>query len=70
MYKIIDNQGGQLKRDRVYESLEEIKDDLQDFHSTDNENARQWSLIDCLEMGLWAITDMQGNEIDTNLITI
>jgi hypothetical protein len=71
MYKIVDLQGGDLKKDRIYTSLEEIREDLQNFHSQDYLFLDGYaSLLDLLEIGKWAITDMQGEEIEAEYISI
>lgn len=50
------------------QSLNEVHDDLKDFHNYDHETDK-WSLIDCLDIGNWSIINTStGEEIDYNLI--
>ena len=68
MYKIVDLQGGDLKKDRIYTSLEEIREDLQNFHAEELDGFT--SLLDLLYIGKWAITNIEDEEVETETISI
>jgi hypothetical protein len=55
MYKIIDLQGGELMSNRTFETLDEIRDTLANFHDIDEPLAHKMSLAELCEIGGWDI---------------
>lgn len=61
-YKLIDRQGGGLKKDNIYRSEDEVLDDLRSFHSADVENTDKMTLNDLLEIGEWELVKVDGGQ--------
>ncbi len=67
-YQILDRQiGGRLFGDgAVYDSLEEVRQQLVSYHSIDREGENDietLSLYDILEYGEWDVVDLEGNNV-------
>lgn len=61
MYKLIDKQGTGLKEDVLFESKEEVRKHLADFHNQDYEGEiplEKWTLEELLEYGSWDIVEI------------
>ncbi len=55
MYKIIDLQGGGLKKTEQHNTLESVRESLASFHSIDVENTELMTLVDLCEIGGWEV---------------
>lgn len=58
MYKIIDTQGQGTFSGLSFSSLEEVKEALQNYHSSDVEGAETMSLETLCEIGGWSIAEV------------
>lgn len=63
MYKLKDLQGAEMRADVVYNSLEEIHEDLKEYHGQDNDTSN-WTLEDCLDIGQWEIIETPDKATD------
>lgn len=59
-YKIKDLQGGGLKEGYIFNSLEEVTENLRNFHSVDVENTDKMSLSDLCEIGQWEVIEIDA----------
>lgn len=59
-YKIIDRQGTGAKANNIYNTLDEIRDDLRSYHSIDVEGAEKMTLEDLCEIGEWEVEEVKG----------
>ena len=57
MYKLIDRQGTGTKADRIYQTKEEVREDLASFHSADISDTDKMTLDDLLEIGDWELVE-------------
>lgn len=61
-YKLIDLQGAGMREHITYNSREEVRQDLLDFHSQDLdiENPNDLTLDDLLEIGSWKLIEVNN----------